>query len=959
MAAPPAKPVLTLQHLECAVIVDADNSMLSLIGNYLTKGKVGNCNKFLTGDQAKDFIQNSLCDLLIIDWKMKNPTGLQFYEFVRGMEQYKQLPIVLVSGVVTPNDIQIAQVDRFARFIVKPFAEEVFLTTILKFVGKPGVAVKKPAPAQIPQQVAPAVSSEQTQGAVQSSQSVSIGNKKDSGLQIIKNSSNKKIDGKNDMMIVAGSGNKSGLGLHVDKGQRIAGGTNPQIFDQDQHGLEINARTSKEDLGGDFEAVQKRDQGNEWEMSETEFSGLSDDGTIKNESHDLTFTANQEGPKDGTNLDGTFSRSGVIGQGEDLKMQRASNSGDFNAQQEGARHSDFAGEAGPEARGGSFDGNFGTESKPTGKDMADPRRASSTGQNMRSANRGDSSSTSANQTQGRTSNPWVMEEDAGSPDIPAPEGQPLQNQTPSPAEGSQGPDGLGASSEQQENLNHELGLDGTSPGLETANEGSEVRHVEEPEAPRSDGEAGSDNTQKSAILDESAIPAKDRPRKTLCVSTVMGTKVDVLVPLDVLIVDHDEAQQKLIAQHLTEIGADNVQTLSESPTAWDRIQEQEYDLIIIDWKLRGLSGLALYSRIRENPPTATTPVIVMSGFVHKEDFRLLGESHYTKYLEKPIKKKDFEEVLKDAMTEAATHDKITMMIGNLIDKMNGDSKKIVTLIEGLLKNIANPFIFVLCAGEHLLNKGDLDNAEKVLRIAQKIDPNNVTVITELSKIYHRTGRSDLAIVMLSKANAMSPDSVERLCLMGEIGLTVQDPERARKYFEATLKIDKDHAKAKAGMVLTDNLKDSKIQPAGKSVSSGLASSLNIVAVTLVKNSQFDKAISQYQSAMCFVFDPGTLARLQFNLGMAYLKDKKFEQAHKWFKVAAGNATPEFQKPTGVLEKLERFLSKHQKDGGLSDANLADAFIVENQDLDAENQMKGMKLSAATSPVAGVTGKLAG
>ena len=68
------------------------------------------------------------------------------------------------------------------------------------------------------------------------------------------------------------------------------------------------------------------------------------------------------------------------------------------------------------------------------------------------------------------------------------------------------------------------------------------------------------------------------------------------------------------------------------------------------------------------------------------------------------------------------------------------------------------------------------------------------MLTELSKIYHRTGRSDLAIVMLSKANVMSPDCVERLCLMGEIGLTVQDPERARKYFEATLKIDKDNPK---------------------------------------------------------------------------------------------------------------------------------------------------------------------
>ncbi|MCX6119824.1 MAG: hypothetical protein NT027_19995, partial [Proteobacteria bacterium] len=327
--------------------------------------------------------------------------------------------------------------------------------------------------------------------------------------------------------------------------------------------------------------------------------------------------------------------------------------------------------------------------------------------------------------------------------------------------------------------------------------------------------------------------------------------------------------------------------------------------------------------------------------------------------EKPIKKNDFESVLKDTLTEAATHDKITSMIGNLIDKMKGDSKKIVQLIEGLLKNIANPFIFVLCAGEHLLNKGDLDNAEKVLRIAQRIDGNNVTVITELSKIYHRTGRSDLAIVMLSKANAMSPDSIERLCLMGEIGLTVQDPERARKYFEATLKIDKENAKANAGMVLTNNLKDSGLPPVnGKSVSNTLASSLNAVAVTYVKNAQIAKAISQYQAAMCFVYDPGTIARLQFNMGMAYLRDKKLSEASKWLKVSAQNATPDFTKSASVLDKLQNFLQKYEKDANGGGEKLAEQFMAENKEMVADASAAIVKIGESGQILEGANSKVA-
>src|SRR5690606_27379244 len=98
------------------------------------------------------------------------------------------------------------------------------------------------------------------------------------------------------------------------------------------------------------------------------------------------------------------------------------------------------------------------------------------------------------------------------------------------------------------------------------------------------------------------------------------------VPDRVLIVDSDQAAVLMIENYMRAIGTREFDKFNNGKEAWDAICARDYDLIVMDWKQKGMSGLCLYNRIRAERRTVRVPVIVMSGFVHKEDFRLLDES---------------------------------------------------------------------------------------------------------------------------------------------------------------------------------------------------------------------------------------------------------------------------------------------------------------------------------------------
>jgi DNA-binding response OmpR family regulator len=82
------------------------------------------------------------------------------------------------------------------------------------------------------------------------------------------------------------------------------------------------------------------------------------------------------------------------------------------------------------------------------------------------------------------------------------------------------------------------------------------------------------------------------------------------MPRRVLVVEDDPITRWNISEFLNGQGFD-VEQIRDGTGALEKFKQQNYDLIITDFRIPGIDGLKLVQRIRSVSPS--TPVIVMTG----------------------------------------------------------------------------------------------------------------------------------------------------------------------------------------------------------------------------------------------------------------------------------------------------------------------------------------------------------
>jgi len=110
----------------------------------------------------------------------------------------------------------------------------------------------------------------------------------------------------------------------------------------------------------------------------------------------------------------------------------------------------------------------------------------------------------------------------------------------------------------------------------------------------------------------------------------------------ILIIEDNERNRKLVRDVLQFKG---YRTL-EAETAEDGIalaQSQLPNLILMDIQLPGVDGVAALRQLRDEPDTASIPVVALTAFAMKDDRdRFLGAG-FDGYLDKPINVREFPE----------------------------------------------------------------------------------------------------------------------------------------------------------------------------------------------------------------------------------------------------------------------------------------------------------------------------
>ncbi len=98
----------------------------------------------------------------------------------------------------------------------------------------------------------------------------------------------------------------------------------------------------------------------------------------------------------------------------------------------------------------------------------------------------------------------------------------------------------------------------------------------------------------------------------------------------IMVVD-DNPDMVTIVKTILEIKGYGVQSAYNGLEVFNLLQEQKSDLILLDIMMPQMNGLEVLTRLKENPDTASIPVILLSVKALDEDIRVgykFGADHY-------------------------------------------------------------------------------------------------------------------------------------------------------------------------------------------------------------------------------------------------------------------------------------------------------------------------------------------
>jgi two-component system chemotaxis response regulator CheY len=119
--------------MKTVLVVDDSRIMRNIVKNTFTQMKIP-C-QFLEAENGKvalQMLQTQQINLILLDWNMPELSGIDFLKQVRAMDQYKALPIIMVTSESAKYNVIEALKNGATDYIVKPVNEKIFTEKLSK-----------------------------------------------------------------------------------------------------------------------------------------------------------------------------------------------------------------------------------------------------------------------------------------------------------------------------------------------------------------------------------------------------------------------------------------------------------------------------------------------------------------------------------------------------------------------------------------------------------------------------------------------------------------------------------------------------------------------------------------------------------------------------------------------------------------------------------------------------------
>ncbi len=117
--------------------------------------------------------------------------------------------------------------------------------------------------------------------------------------------------------------------------------------------------------------------------------------------------------------------------------------------------------------------------------------------------------------------------------------------------------------------------------------------------------------------------------------------------MSILVVDDSDTMRRIITTTLKEIGLQNITKADDGEKAWDKLQKQDFDLILSDHKMPNMSGEELLKLVRQSERHKNIPFIMVTAEAFHANVMNAVKLGVSNYIVKPFSSQQLlEKILK-------------------------------------------------------------------------------------------------------------------------------------------------------------------------------------------------------------------------------------------------------------------------------------------------------------------------
>lgn len=106
--------------------------------------------------------------------------------------------------------------------------------------------------------------------------------------------------------------------------------------------------------------------------------------------------------------------------------------------------------------------------------------------------------------------------------------------------------------------------------------------------------------------------------------------------MKILIVDDFSTMRRIVKNLLRDLGFTNTQEADDGTTALPLLKSGNFDFLVTDWNMPGMTGIELLRAIRADPQLASLPVLMVTAEASREQIVEAAKAGVNGYIIKPF-----------------------------------------------------------------------------------------------------------------------------------------------------------------------------------------------------------------------------------------------------------------------------------------------------------------------------------